>query len=296
MARKSKARGGPHVTVSWRRPGSNKWQKFEDRVGRAILAASMSGQATFQLDEYVRRSPRLISKQRDVTADRVRASRRSRKKAKHENLVLTLRTSQDGSDPASNVSGRAVRWGFSSTCTFDRLPNTARALAEMIAKCEAAKKRQVLSELLNNATSEDRISRFLSETDFSQPVQWYSQSEPVTRTGTLRVSQVAVNERARPGGGLYERFLDAMAGHVSKLGGRSPWIPPGFDKKEQCSTVIEQGGALRSLMGCDRHIMAPLTFAFHGTPPPNVPSNLGTRNAAGKEGSRRRLVWDVAIH
>ncbi|GAQ92341.1 hypothetical protein KFL_009860010 [Klebsormidium nitens] len=67
----------------------------------------------------------------------------------------------------------------------------------------------------------------------------------------LCVSRVAVNARARPGGALYERFLDAMAGHVADL-----------------------GGAFQSLMGSRDQVTAPLTFAFHGTPPPNVPSIL----------------------
>ncbi|GAQ82991.1 hypothetical protein KFL_001310210 [Klebsormidium nitens] len=252
MARTSEAppaavRGGPHLTVSWRRPGSKRWQPFEDKVGRAILAAGASGEATFQLEETVRRSPRFSSEQ--WKKKRARASRRSLKEAKQDDLVVTLKNIGDGS-PASN-SGPAIRWGFSSTCTFDRLPNTARALAAMIAECEAATKRQIISELLNFLTSEERINEFLSKIDIGcQPVHYYSPGL-VAKCGTLRVSRVAVNERARPGGALYERFLTTMVGHVADL-----------------------GGALQSLMGSATQSIAPLTFAFHGTPPPNVPSIL----------------------
>ncbi|GAQ88155.1 hypothetical protein KFL_004040150 [Klebsormidium nitens] len=239
-------KGGPHLTVSWRRPGSKKWQPFEDSLGPAILAATASGQATFQLEESLRRSPRLNPEERK--AKRARASRRS---SKEVDLVVTLKTDRNGC-PASN-SERAVRWGFSSTCSFDRLPRTARALAAMIADCEAPKKRQVLSELLDFLTSEERIHKFLSEIDFAaNPVQWFpSLTACAAKTGTLRISRITVNARARPGGALYARFLDAMARHVADL-----------------------GDALRSLMGSDSQKMAPLLFAFHGTPPPNVPSIL----------------------
>ncbi|GAQ92342.1 hypothetical protein KFL_009860015 [Klebsormidium nitens] len=146
MSRTSEAppivRGGPHLTVSWRRPGSSTWQPFDAKVGRAILAAGASGEATFQLEETVRRSPRNSAKHGN--AERACASHRSSKEAEDEDLVVTLKTAWDGS-PASNAE-RAIRWGFSSTCMFDRLPNDARALAAMITESEAAKKRQVMEK------------------------------------------------------------------------------------------------------------------------------------------------------
>lgn len=79
---------------------------------------------------------------------------------------------------------------------------------------------QVASELLNFLTSEGRMYAFLSKIDLGcQPFQWYSRPHKL-RTGILRVSRVVVNERALPGGALYERFLNTMEGHVADLGGK----------------------------------------------------------------------------
>lgn len=50
--------GGPHLTVSWKAPGSSTWQQFDDVTARAILAACASGKATFELEETLQRSPR----------------------------------------------------------------------------------------------------------------------------------------------------------------------------------------------------------------------------------------------
>lgn len=63
--------------------------------------------------------------------------------SERKTLLVTLTSAQDRG-PASNAS-RAIRWGFSSTCTFDRLPNKARALAAMVTECDAAKRRRVSS-------------------------------------------------------------------------------------------------------------------------------------------------------
>lgn len=81
---------------------------------------------------------------------------------------------------------------------------------------------QVCMELLNFVTSEQRIHAFLSTIDLSrQPVQWCSSGPTASfHTGTLRLSGIAVNERARSGGALYQRFVDTMAGHVAELGGK----------------------------------------------------------------------------
>lgn len=72
-------------------------------------------------------------------------------------VTVTLRKIGDGL-PASN-SGPAIRWGFSSTCIFDRLPFTARALADMIAQCEVAKKRQVMKRSLKIPYTSKRDER-----------------------------------------------------------------------------------------------------------------------------------------
>lgn len=68
---------------------------------------------------------------------------------------------------------------------------------------------QVLSELLNFLTTEERIAGLLS-----------TMTPNCTKTGTLRVARVTLNERAQPGGALHERLLDTMVGHVAELGGK----------------------------------------------------------------------------
>lgn len=55
----SSVESGLRLTASWKAPRSRKWQPYEDSVAQAMLAAYASGEATFEVKEAVRRSPRL---------------------------------------------------------------------------------------------------------------------------------------------------------------------------------------------------------------------------------------------
>ncbi|GAQ83764.1 hypothetical protein KFL_001610050 [Klebsormidium nitens] len=245
MVRASKSpppvKSGLRLNVSWRAPHSRQWQPYEDSVARAMLAAYASGRATFKVKEAVRRSPRVKGLQPARTTKRgQRKTKRARAEAKYskpvsENRLLTFATMRDGS--SSSKAFRAIRWGFSSTIIFDRLPSTAPALAAMIAECGAAKQRQ-----------EKRIDSFLQEVTEGPLLQPYNHSRGIDK---VQLSRVAINKQAQPGGALYQGFRGAMSGHVAKL-----------------------GAAFRTLMGAATPSIAPLTFAFHGTPPANIPSIL----------------------
>lgn len=64
-----------------------------------------------------------------------------------ETVLVTLTSAHwDGGTVSHAI--RSIRWGFSSTCTFDRLPNSAGALAAMVKDCEAAKQRQASEKVV----------------------------------------------------------------------------------------------------------------------------------------------------
>lgn len=74
----SSVKSGLGLTVSWRAPRSTKWQPYEDSIARAMLAAYASGQATFEVKDSVRRSPRMKALQPARTATK-RAQRKTKR-------------------------------------------------------------------------------------------------------------------------------------------------------------------------------------------------------------------------
>lgn len=70
-----------------------------------------------------------------------------------EMLLVTLTSGRKGD------KSRDIRWGFSSMCTFDRLPNTARALAAMVSECKAAKQQQASKASYVDTALPPRVNR-----------------------------------------------------------------------------------------------------------------------------------------
>lgn len=73
---------------------------------------------------------------------------------------------------------------------------------------------QVLSQLLDYVISDERLERFLSEVLVNAWAVAGFGGQP-----NASISRFTANAPARPGGALYERFLDAVVGHVADLGG-----------------------------------------------------------------------------
>lgn len=76
---------------------------------------------------------------------------------------------------------------------------------------------QILTEVLNSVTSEERIDGFLQGAIAGPLLHPFSSNKVLEP----RVSRVDMNKQAQPGGTLYKRFLKAMGGHVADLGGMS---------------------------------------------------------------------------